>query len=65
MTVVAIWIRRWLLLAVGLPLAAWALDKVRGRVEARRGQTGLTRRLERASGKLRDVRGGRRRRRGW
>ena len=36
---------RWLLLTVGLPLGAWALDRIAGIVEQRRGPSGVTRAL--------------------
>lgn len=35
-------VRRWMILAVGVPVAAWALDRLGERLEARTGETLLT-----------------------
>ncbi|MEX0659544.1 MAG: hypothetical protein WD080_10460 [Egibacteraceae bacterium] len=34
--------RRWLIVAVGVPVAAWALDRLGEQLEARRGETTLS-----------------------
>lgn len=57
-----VWAKRWLLLAVGLPLVAWVLDQVASSVEARKGETQMTRGLHGAAGKARSFRQGRGRR---
>ena len=58
--------RRWLLLAVGVPVAAWLMDRVGESMERRRGTSRTSRGLRQTSAWLRDARPGRRRRRvGW
>jgi hypothetical protein len=57
-------LRNWMLLAVGLPAAAWALDRLGGKIEQRWGPSRGSRVLRGAGGILRDQRT-RRRRRFW
>ena len=38
-------IRRWLLLAIALPLGSWALARIADRIRARRGESTVTRML--------------------
>ncbi len=57
-----IWLRRWLLFAVGLPLAAWAIDKAADVLEERRGTSDVTKGLHGIAGKAREWRGRRGRR---
>ncbi|MGH8898961.1 MAG: hypothetical protein ACRDZ4_18545 [Egibacteraceae bacterium] len=46
-------LRRWLLIAVGIPALAWLLERASEGLEARQGrQTGLSRNLRRAGGWL-------------
>ena len=47
-------LRRWILLVVGLPIAAWALDRAGQTLERRRGSSRLSRALRGGSGMLRD-----------
>jgi hypothetical protein len=56
--------RRWLLLAVGIPAAAWALERAGTSLERRRGTNRATRGLRSLSGWLRAT-SPRRRRRRW
>lgn len=51
-----VWLKRWLLLAIGLPLAAWAIDKVANRIEDTRGQSDVTRGMHGIAGKAREWR---------
>jgi hypothetical protein len=60
---IVLWIRRWLLLAVGLPVAAWLLERIGESIESSRGGSGLTRTLRSGAEKLREFRSGRRGRR--
>jgi hypothetical protein len=53
-------LRRWLLLVVGLPVAAWALDRLGGELERRRGPSRGSRALRNASGMIRSRGRGRR-----
>lgn len=57
---IVLWLRRWLLLAVGLPVLAWLLDRIGRGIEERSGSTGLTRVLRGAARNLRQFRGRRR-----
>lgn len=36
-------LRRWMIVAVGVPVAAWTLDRLGERLEERHGETALTR----------------------
>jgi hypothetical protein len=56
-----VWIKRWMLFAVGLPLAAWAIDKVANRIEDTRGQSDVTKGLHGIAGKAREWRSRKRR----
>lgn len=56
-------LRRWVLLAVGLPLLGRLLESAGGRVEQTRGPGRLSRGLLGGATLLRSTRGGRRRRR--
>lgn len=58
-------LRRWLLLGVGIPVLAWALERTGSRLERRRGASRATRGLRSLSDWLRSASplGGRRRRR--
>lgn len=56
----ALWIRRWLLFAVGVPVAAWLLERIGESIESSRGESGVTRTLRGGAEKLRGFRGGRR-----
>jgi hypothetical protein len=62
--VLMLWARRWLLLAVGVPVLAWILERVGQGMEERDGPTDLSRGLQGAAGRIRDFRGRRRGRRG-
>jgi hypothetical protein len=62
--VIWVWVKRWALIAVGVPLVAWLLDTVASSVEQRRGETSATRGMHGVAGKIRDWREGRRGRRG-
>lgn len=44
--------RRWLLLAVGIPLGAWALERVADEIEERKGDHPAARNLRAAGGWL-------------
>ncbi|HVM14280.1 MAG TPA: hypothetical protein VM287_08110 [Egibacteraceae bacterium] len=58
--------RQWMLFAVGVPAAAWALDRLGEEMEERKGETGVTQALRKGGDFLhRHERGpaGRRRRR--
>jgi hypothetical protein len=47
-------LRRWVLLAVALPVAAWALDRAGTTLEQRQGSTRVSRALRGSGGILRD-----------
>lgn len=51
------WAKRWVLVAVGLPVAAWALDQAGDALEERKGSSSTSRRLHQAAGSVRDLRG--------
>jgi hypothetical protein len=55
----AIWMRRWIVTALLVPIAGRVAQRVAGRIEARRGPTPMSRRLRDGGAALR----GRRRRR--
>jgi hypothetical protein len=55
-------LRRWVLLAVALPVAAWALDRAGTALEQRQGSTRVSRALRGSGGILRDFGPGNRRR---
>jgi hypothetical protein len=57
-------LRRWLLLVVGLPVAAWALDRIGGKIEQRWGPSRGSRMLRGAGGMIRQQ-GSRRGTRRW
>jgi hypothetical protein len=48
-----VWIKRWLLFAVGVPLVAWVLDRVATSLEASRGESEVTRGLHGVAGQAR------------
>lgn len=54
----AIWMRRWIVTALLVPIAGRVAERVAGRMESRRGVTPTSRRLREGGAKLR----GRRRR---
>ena len=56
----AIWLRRWLMAAVLVPIAGRVAQRVAGRMEARRGVTPMSRRLREGGTTLRGRRHGRR-----
>jgi hypothetical protein len=61
---IVIWARRWLLVAFGLPVAAWVLDRGAELVEERRGRSDLTQGMHGVADRMRGFRnGGRRQRR--
>lgn len=53
-------LRRYLVLTVGVPAAAWALDRVGERLEARRGETTVSKLARAGSAALHRERGARR-----
>ncbi len=53
---VAKWGKRWLLIVVGLPVAAWLLDQAADRIKERRGGSDLTKGMHGAADRLRRVR---------
>lgn len=55
-------LRRWLLLAVGVPVAAWLLDRIGLALQQRNASSRTGRALQRTGGWLRGRRGRRRRR---
>jgi hypothetical protein len=57
-------LRRWLVLVVGLPVAAWILDRLGGQIEQRWGPSRGSRMLRGAGGLIRQQ-GSRRGRRFW
>ena len=58
----ALWLRRWLMAAVMVPIAGRVALRMAGRMERRRGVTPMSRRLREGGTYLRGRRGGRR---GW
>jgi hypothetical protein len=63
MHVIWVWAKRWLLMAIGLPVAAWLLDRFASSWESTRGQTGVTDKMHGAADWIRERRQGRRGRR--
>jgi hypothetical protein len=59
--VIWVWAKRWLLVAIGVPLVAYVLDGVADRLEARGGQSSTTRGMHSAADRIRRWREGRRR----
>jgi hypothetical protein len=51
--VIWVWIKRWALVAIGVPLLAKALDGAADRLEDSRGETSATRGMHGAAGTLR------------
>jgi NADH:ubiquinone oxidoreductase subunit H len=45
-------LRMWVILAVGVPVAAWLLRRVGAAIEARRGPNGVSRNLQKVGGWL-------------
>jgi hypothetical protein len=56
-----VWVKRWALVAIGVPLVAWLLDTVADSVEQRRGETSATKGMHGVAQKARSWRDGRRR----
>jgi hypothetical protein len=54
--VLMLWMRRWILLAIGLPLLAWLLDRLGQALEQRRGPTKAARGMQGAAGRIRQWR---------
>jgi hypothetical protein len=52
----ATWTKRWLLVAVGVPVAAWVLDRGADVVEDRRGDSDLTRGMHGVAERMRGFR---------
>jgi hypothetical protein len=58
-----LWMRRWLLFTVGVPILAWVAERTGQELERRNGRTDLARALQGVAARLRAWRGRGRRRR--
>jgi hypothetical protein len=50
------WGKRWLIVVIGLPVAAWLLDQVADTVEERKGRSDVTKGMHGAAEQLRRLR---------